>query len=206
MILLLEFFGKYADDQGNRVYQIAFERNADDVKYIIDCGANIGLFSLIYAQKYPEAKIIAVEPEQQNYKMLCMNIKNHKNITAIRNGVWNQGIDLKIIARDTGAYGFMVQECKDGQGDVRGVSIGDLMEKYGFPRVDILKMDIEGSELEVITCDADEWLNKTNILILETHERIKPGSEKLIENALLKNNHYMEGESNGENRIFYRVV
>lgn len=189
----------------SREYSIEFERNADDVKYILDCGANIGLFSMIYAEKYPAAKIIAVEPERENYKVLCMNTKENNNIITLQNGIWNRKADLKVIPRDTGAYGFMVQECVDGQGDVEGISISNLMVKYDFPRIDILKMDIEGSELEVITRNSAEWLNKTGILILETHERIRAGSEKEVEKQLLINNHYEEGKPNGENRIFYRV-
>lgn len=203
--LLIEFFAKVTCGGENREYDIEFEKNADDVKYILDCGANIGLFSLLYAKRYPSAKIIAVEPEYENYKVLCMNAKRNSNIIVLQNAIWNQDAVLKIIPRDTGAYGFMVQECEDGFGDVEGISINYLMEKYDFPRIDILKMDIEGSELEVITRDSTEWLNKTGILILETHERIKAGSEKKIEKELLVNNDYVEGKSNGENRIFYRV-
>lgn len=202
LILLLEFFAKDVCAGENREYQIEFEYNGKDINYILDCGANIGLFSLLYAKKYPDAKIIAIEPEPENYKVLLMNIKDNSRITAIQNGVWYKESGLKIIPRDTGAYGFMVQECVHEKAEVNGISINKLIKQYGFPSIDILKMDIEGSELEVITNDSSVWLKKTKIIILETHERIKPGSEKVIENKLCKS-HFIEGKRNGENRVFY---
>lgn len=205
LILLIEFFAKEVQSGESREYQIEFEHHDKDVKYILDCGANIGLFSLIYSYRYPEAKIIAIEPESENFNILCMNVKNNKNIIVVQRGIWSKEVGLKIIPRDTGAYGFMVQECNEEQSDVEGVSIASLIKWYDFPRIDILKMDIEGSELEVITNNSSIWLKKTKIMILETHERIIAGSEKIIEDELLNKNQYIEGKSNGENRIFYKM-
>ena len=41
----------------------------DEPKYIIDAGANIGMASIFFAKKYRNAKIIAIEPEVENFKL-----------------------------------------------------------------------------------------------------------------------------------------
>jgi hypothetical protein len=50
--------------------------------------------------------------------------------------------------------------------------------------VDILKIDIEGAELEIFSDGADEWLPRIGLIIIETHERFRPGSEAAVRKAL----------------------
>src|SRR5688572_1443802 len=57
-------------------------------KTIIDGGANIGLTSIIFSNMYPEAEIIAVEPESANYLLLEKNARGYKNIRLVKAAVW----------------------------------------------------------------------------------------------------------------------
>ncbi len=61
--------------------------NRSEVPVIVDCGANIGISSVWYAQRYPRARIIAVEPEPENFRILSMNAANYPNIVAVQGGV-----------------------------------------------------------------------------------------------------------------------
>jgi len=60
--------------------------NENQVSTIIDCGANVGLASLYFLSKFPNATIIAVEPEIHNYLMLKRNLDNYKNCYCIDKG------------------------------------------------------------------------------------------------------------------------
>jgi hypothetical protein len=78
----------------------------DNVKYIVDAGANIGLASIFFANKYPDAKIIAIEPEKENFLLLKRNaqplLPNHSRQRRIvaqfrfdqarRSGTWRARI------------------------------------------------------------------------------------------------------------------
>ena len=60
---------------------------------------------------------------------------------------------------------------------VRSVSIDSLMTAYNLDQIDILKMDIEGAEKEVFS-DTSSWIKKVNAIIIELHERMKPGCNR----------------------------
>ena len=173
-----------------------------DAEYIIDAGGNIGLASVHFKNRFPNAKIICVEPESGNFEMVQKNTKPYPNIIPVKAGVWNKTTYLKIIDSSVASWGFMVKEtAADDPTALPAVSIGDLMRTYHFPRIDILKMDIEGSEKEVFEENYDEWLSKTRILLVETHDGMRKNAAKTLFRALDKYD-YQLGTS-GENLLIY---
>jgi FkbM family methyltransferase len=56
----------------------------DDVRVIVDCGANIGITSLYLAARYPCARILSVEPHPENFALLETNIAPVPRISPIR--------------------------------------------------------------------------------------------------------------------------
>src|SRR5262249_35244366 len=59
----------------------------DQVRVIIDCGANIGLTSLYLAAHYPHARVYSVEPDAENFALLRLNTRAEPRITPIRAAV-----------------------------------------------------------------------------------------------------------------------
>lgn len=55
--------------------EYGYLRFAEEPSVIIDAGANIGTASVYFANKYPKAKIYAIEPAADNYEILCLNAK-----------------------------------------------------------------------------------------------------------------------------------
>ncbi|MBK6274551.1 MAG: FkbM family methyltransferase [Saprospirales bacterium] len=60
----------------------------------------------------------------------------------------------------------------------------DLMQMYNLEEIGILKLDIEGSELEVFQ-ENYEWLSKVNMLIIETHDFMRNGTSKSLFKAII---------------------
>lgn len=56
-------------------------------KIIIDCYANIGLAIVYFKNRFPNAKIISIEPEQSNFEMLLKNTQNYTDIQCLKNGI-----------------------------------------------------------------------------------------------------------------------
>jgi hypothetical protein len=58
------------------------------------------------------------------------------------------------------------------------------MAQYNLQVIDILKIDIEGSEKEVFEHGSERWLNATNCVITELHDNLKPGTSKVFFTAM----------------------
>lgn len=153
-------------------------------EYIVDAGAFTGISALYFHKKYPQAKIIAVEPERSNFDLLVRNTRSFRDIYPVRGGVFGEDISLAITDTDSEKYAFRVEECKIAGESVPGYTIGKLMKEFQLPRIDILKMDIEGAEYSVFRNDPESWLTEVRILVMELHEHIYPGVQELVMSTL----------------------
>jgi len=150
-------------------------------KVIIDAGANIGLASIYFANRYPNAKIIAIEPEQSNFKILKENIAPYSNIIPIQAALWNKNEQINLVDPGLGKWGFMTESKKSSEclldntcHLVTAMTMDKIMEKYSLDKIDILKIDIEGAEKEVFA-DTSSWIGKVKSIVIELHERMKIG-------------------------------
>jgi FkbM family methyltransferase len=158
-----------------------------DSKYVIDAGANIGYTAALFANWWPQSKIISIEPDTENYQLALNNTKSYSNITVIHGALWNKEMDLKIEAGQED--GFVVKEIKGSQNIrpenlTKGISIDQLMKKYQFPQVDFLKMNIEGSEKDIFSENYQNWLPKTKAMLIELHDGKNAGCSKTVFTAI----------------------
>jgi FkbM family methyltransferase len=160
---------------------------------IVDAGANIGLASVFYANKYPEARIIAIEPEESNYEMLKRNTVNYRNIIAIRGALWKEDKDISVVDPGRGEYGFQTKDTEDSRfartvGCVRGMTVDGIMRNFALNYIDVLKIDIEGSEKEVFE-NSRAWINKVGVIAIELHDSIRPGCSRSFYQATKEFSH-----------------
>jgi FkbM family methyltransferase len=130
---------------------------------IVDAGANIGLASALFASRYPSAQIIAIEPDADNFVMLQRNTRAYPNVTALRAALWGRAGALRIANPRDEPWAFRVEEV-DG-GEVAAVTIEDILRILGTSRLDVIKMDVEGAEVEVMAHSAP----CISVLIVELH-------------------------------------
>lgn len=153
---------------------------------IVDAGANIGLTSVYFANRYPKAKIVAIEPEAENFRMLLKNTEPYEGIVAVEAALWHSDTMVDLSDPGSGSWGFQVEEHQDIATSckklVRGVTVDTLMRENGLNHIDILKVDIEGSEKEVFeSCGA--WIGKVGVLVVELHDRWKSGCGETVRSA-----------------------
>ena len=146
---------------------------------IVDAGANIGFASIYFARRYPNAKIIAIEPELSNFKLLEKNVRPLKNITPVHAALWREDTTMDVVDPGIGHWGFQVAANGDAGSAARiekveALSIPTLMRRYGLDWIDILKVDIEGAEKELFE-SAPGWIDKVQTVMIELHDRLKPG-------------------------------
>jgi FkbM family methyltransferase len=178
-----------------------YELDLGRPKVIIDAGAHIGLASVYFAIRYPEAMIIALEPEASNFAVLAENARPYPNIHPLKAGLWSHETTLRIHNPQAATWSFRVEEVRDGEG-IAAFGIEDLRAMFGLDRIDILKMDIEGSEQVVLT-RADAWIGHVDTLIVELHDRYQPGCTEALE-RVAQNGHFARSRS-GENMVLRRM-
>jgi FkbM family methyltransferase len=158
-------------------------------EFIIDAGANVGLTTSFLAGMFPEALIVAIEPEPDNFKQLVKNTKGYGNIQCLQAALWASSRSLSIVEGDGGAWGFRtipgeapIDEATKTLGTVQGVTIPEIMKMFGRERIGFLKLDIEGAERELFG-DARAWIERIDVIAVELHERFCAGTLRAFYNG-----------------------
>jgi FkbM family methyltransferase len=166
-----------------------------DAKFIVDAGANCGMSSVFLANLYPEALIVSLEAHPGNYLALKRNVAEYPNIKPLHAALWSRVTSVRVVKgnRHGREWDFQVQEVgnaadantTDANTTWAAVTIDEVMARYSMPKIDFLKMDIEGSEFEVFTGPTlGKWLPRVQVIGAEVHSDMKTGAEGAINAAL----------------------
>lgn len=156
-----------------------------DNPVIIEAGASRGMDTLKFANLWPAGKIFAFEPEPATFALLSDVVKGFENII----------IEEVALAADSGTAVLNISSSKDetatdassllkptGVKDVwstlefkksvtvRTVSLSDLMEMHGLPKVDLMWLDMQGAELEFLK-GSPEMLQRVKYVYMEVSLR-----------------------------------
>jgi FkbM family methyltransferase len=153
----------------------------EGVKWIIDAGANIGLAAIYFSQKFPNAQIISIEPNKENFDLLQKNTVNYKNVVCLNAALWYQKENLHISNKEEKSAGYMIQSNRDTPGEIiQSITMDQLIESYRMNEVSLVKIDIEGSEKELFQYGSSSWLLKCKCIITELHDWLKPGTSQVF--------------------------
>lgn len=157
-------------------------------KVIVDAGAYTGLSAAYFASRYPEAKVIAIEPDSGNFNLLVRNTSAFANVHAVRAALWSHNGSVGLTDPGRGAWAFRVAEMsqsgsampsveRESQDRIPAITIPEIMSRYGLTYIDVLKLDIEGSEKEVLAGSAS-WIGHIGAICIELHDGFKPGCSR----------------------------
>jgi FkbM family methyltransferase len=140
-------------------------------RFIVDAGANVGYVSAYYASRFPEADIVGLEPDAGNLAVARRNCRPYPRVELLQAGLWPRDAALQIVDPKVRSWEFRVREAEAGEPDsVAGVSIPTLLGRSGHDRIDILKLDIEGSEEPLFSSpDCLNWLPAVDVVVVELH-------------------------------------
>ena len=138
-----------------------------------------------------------------NFEILRKNTEKYDDVHCLNYGVWPTDTNLQITNIDTAEnWGFMTSE-SDTAGDntIPAISIDTVLSKYNVATIDILKIDIEGSEKDLFERNFEKWLPKVKVLVIEIHDHMRPGCALSVLKAVTNYNFAMyQGE---ESLIFH---
>lgn len=152
---------------------------------IIDAGANAGYASLYFAARFPQARILAIEPDMENFEMLTQNTAAFPQIIRERAGVWGSPGALQVADPTAPKCMISLEAARDSATDgIPALTVPEAMSRLGADTLDLLKIDIEGAELEVFTAGATAWLPRVRALMIELHDLRQPGCARAFYRAL----------------------
>jgi FkbM family methyltransferase len=156
------------------VYRCIVDRIPKDCEYIVDLGAHIGLATRYLADKFANAKICSVEPCPENFALLSENVADlvrAGRCTTLNRAAWNKCTQVSLSNHAENARYSSVRVVPAVTGSnrsIRAVTVLQILEEAKFPRIDLLKIDIEGAESELFSGNVD-WLQKTGVIAIEFH-------------------------------------
>jgi FkbM family methyltransferase len=150
----------------------------------IDGGANIGLTTVFFKNKFPHLKIIAVEPDPENFSILQCNVSKYSDVHLIQSGIWNNKIYANLSDNKQGNWAIRLEETPKNKDSIETITIDEIMCNYNIAVIDILKLDIETAERQLFTSNYSSWLPKTKMIIIELHDRLQRGCAKTFFDAI----------------------
>ena len=157
------------------VEEYAVLRELTGVATVLDLGANVGYSSAYFLSCFPSARVLAVEPDDSNFRLCRSNLAPYNDrVQVVHGAVWAERKRLSLSRSQFGdgrEWATQVSEGDDeGHGDVQAFDMNSLIELAGGGPVDLLKIDIERSELAVFGSPlAQTWLPKVRNICIELH-------------------------------------
>lgn len=151
-------------------------RGLADISVIMDLGANVGYSTAYLLSCFPNATALALEPDPCNFVLCRRNLAPYgKRARVVAGAVWSTRTVLALRKGfgDGREWATQVSEVAEqgGERDVQAWDVPSLLEAMGAARIDLLKVDIEGSEVELFGPNSAEWLPRVRHIVIELHGR-----------------------------------
>lgn len=142
-------------------YELYYHLKPGDV--VVDAGAYPGDYAVFAARKVGKTgKVICFEPDPKNRKILRKNLEAEglNNFIIVPKGLWNRETVLKLKESD-GLHSALSSE---GLVEIPVTALDRELKKLGIGKVDVIKMDIEGAEIEAIE-GCTQTLKKNDVYV-----------------------------------------
>ena len=158
--------------------QYSCVRDLKAVETILDLGANAGLSGAYLLSCFPQARLVAVEPDPENAAVCSRNLAPFGDRARVFSGaVWSRTTKVRLARgefRDGREWATQVAADgvpdKGGAPSVQAWTVPDLLHMAAIERVDLMKVDIERAEVEVFNNFARDWLPRVRNICIELHD------------------------------------
>lgn len=140
---------------------------------IIDAGANIGASVAWFAARFPRARILAFEPEPENFRLLEKNSVG-LNAELFQAAIGSAEGTVDLVDAGTGGWGFQTR--RSPEGSVKVFSLAKVVQAAQASGSEpfIVKIDIEGGEDDLFKGKTD-WIDAFPLIVIELHDWLFPG-------------------------------
>jgi FkbM family methyltransferase len=158
--------------------QVFMDRQYDieihEPRRILDLGAYVGYTAVYFANRFPGASIISVEPSGSNFDTLVANTAAYQNIRCLPAAVWHERAELALADYSYGDWGlsFTPGDADRPVETVPGYTITNILEMHGWNGVDLIKCSSHGGRIDTLLRPRPDWLEKTVTVIT------RPGAQR----------------------------
>jgi FkbM family methyltransferase len=149
---------------------------------VLDLGANIGAFSL-FASRTAEI-VYALEPDPSNFRQLSRNLAHNKvdNVVPLQAAIGaRSGTALLHGAKYNKGSSSLVVDVSDDVVEVNVTTLRQLMDEHDLAKIDLLKVDIEGSEFDLFDGMSDLELSAISEIVMEIHKVPGKSSRTIVD-------------------------
>ena len=172
-IFIARFYQLYPQEVHDRVKQ-RYEAilAAGKRPIIVDAGANIGVSSIWFAREYPDARVVAVEPDEGNLALLRKNVSPYENCVVLDAALGAER-GFASLTNSGENLAWTVQTTRS-TASVPILTVQDALAASGGDEPFIVKIDIEGFERDLFASNLG-WLERACVVFLEPHDWMFPG-------------------------------
>jgi FkbM family methyltransferase len=139
-----------------------------ETRVIVDLGANVGAATAFFLERFPSARVVAVEPDPTTYRKLAANVGRDSRVTLIHAAVTGrQSTYAELFASKASWDSRVVPGPSPGTVRVPAGTLEQILQRIGIDRVDILKIDVEGMEHQIFATPGPQ--DSAQLLIGEVH-------------------------------------
>jgi FkbM family methyltransferase len=143
----------------------------NDIKTIVDVGANVGAASIFFAFHYPQARIFACEPASAPFSLLRQNVAVFPNVLPFPVGLYSCDTTIPLYPGRNDSVESSIAPSNRTASEPEQVQLRcaeDFMAAQGVNAIDILKIDTEGCEVHILR-SLKRFLPIIKLIYLEYH-------------------------------------
>ncbi len=150
-------------------YRAIIERGR--VPVIIDAGANVGAATLWFVRSFPEAHVVAIEPDPNNAEVLRLNVGGLTRVTVLEAAI--AGTSGRVSLAGSG-LSWGIQTVRSAAATLAAITMDQALATVPAGELFLAKIDIEGFESDLFGGDL-AWMDSAAVLIIEPHDWLFPG-------------------------------
>lgn len=162
--------------EGDKTFRLDYPLDPNSI--VIDLGGYVGDWAAaIYCMHSP--KIFVFEPVPQFYNIIKRRFSNNKQVSVFDFGLSNENKKVLIDLKGDATSLYYVNEQEDQNIEISLIDIVHFFNENSFQKVDLLKLNIEGSEYDILERLLDSgWINNIEHIQVQFHDFVEGAEER----------------------------
>jgi FkbM family methyltransferase len=161
----------------------------EQVRTIVDMGANVGAAAVYFAMTYPGSSVFAFEPAPGSYALLEANTAHLPQIKSFGFGLYDCDRQAKLYCGLNDSVQNSICQSYEQRQHSEPISLREaaaVLRELAIETIDILKLDTEGCEVPILHSLAP-WIPTISVIYVEFHSEV----DRLVIDRLLSPTHYL---------------